>query len=453
MQQGVKLKLNVLFFKLSKILKISYWRIRDVFKVIWITLLLAFIRGWKTPARTHRKIRRGEKLRICVVSEYYFPVLGGITEHVYNTIKNFIQQGHEVTLLTSNAGDPGARGKIEGLRIVRVGKSREIYSNGSIARMTFSWTLHKEVEKFFAQNEFDVVHIHSPLTPSLPLLVQKYIRCPVVGTYHTDFDKSAALKFWQKLAQHQIDRIDAIIAVSPVALKAMQRYVNTDGKERIIPNGVDTKWFYKRSQKLPQLDDGRPNILYTGRFDPRNGFTTVVKAFAIVKNVIKNARLVVIGYGPLQKSYMSSIPPDIQKDILFVGKTDLERPQYLSSCDVMCIPTKKATCSLILLEAFATKIPVVASPIPAFKHIVKHKEEIYFTKDFSPFSYAEGILEILTNKDLREKISESALQKALSMDWKIIAEKILETYYDVLHAEEEKEFDRKEVTFYRHVQL
>jgi phosphatidylinositol alpha-mannosyltransferase len=438
MQQLVKIYNSMFMFKLIKTINVAYWSVRDVFKVVWITLLLAWIRAWKTPVKTHRKIKKGDRLKVCIVSEYYYPTLGGITEHVHNIAKHFLRKGHEVTLVTSNAGDPKGRGDLGGLRIFRVGRSKEIYSNGSIARIAFGWRLHKELDKIFRENEFDVVHIHSPITPSLPLLVPKYIRCPSVATYHTDFDKSAALAFWRKLAQGQLDTIDAIAAVSPVAIRAMGRYLDPRGKERVIPNGVDTEWFYPRQERLPHLDDGRPNILYIGRFDPRNGFTTVVKAFSIVKKTIKNARLVVIGYGPLQRYYLSKIPAELEKDIIYVGKTDLERPQYFSSCDVMCVPTRKATCSLIILEALATKTPIVASGIEGFKKIVQHEKEILFVPDFEPESYAQGILRILQDRELRERIRENGRLKARSMDWRIIAEKTLDMYYDALEAETEQ---------------
>ena len=431
-------------FKLLKMAKVTYWSVRDVFKVVWITLLMVWIRIWKTPARTHGTVIRGDRLRVCIVSEYYYPSLGGITEHVYNFAKRLLMRGHQVTLVTSNAGDPKGRGELEGMRIFRVGRSKEIYSNGSIARLTFGWRLHREIEKIFRENDFDIVHIHSPITPSLPFIVQKYIRCPAVGTYHTDFEKSAALSFWRGLAQWQLDKIDGIAAVSPISILSMGRYLDGRGKVRLIPNGVDTEWFHPRPVRLAHLDDGRPNILYIGRFDPRNGFSTMIKAFAIVKKTITDARLVVIGYGPLQRYYLSKIPRELEKDIVFVGKTDLERPQYYASADVICVPARKAACSVAILEALASKTPIVASGIDGFKWIIQHEKDALLVPDLEPASYAEAIIRILRDQELRDRIAANGFEKAKTMDWKVITEDVLSMYYDLLDAENPEEI-REEV--------
>jgi len=435
MQQVVKKGDMQLTYRLIKMAKITYWLVRDAFKVLWVSLMLTWVRVWKLPKRTHRRVRQGESLRVCIISEYYYPLLGGITEHVYNFAKRMLQLGHEVTIVTSNAGDDLGRGNLEGLRIFRVGRSKEIYSNGSIARMTFSWRIYREVEKIFAENEFDIVHIHSPITPTLPLLSQKYIRCPAIGTYHTDFDSSAALRFWRKPAQKNLDNLDGIAAVSPVSITSMQRYLDTRGRIRLIPNGVDTGWFHRRDEKLEGLDDGRPNILYIGRFDPRNGFSKMVEAFALVKEEIKDARLVVVGYGPLQDYYLSKIPEELKKDILFVGKTDLARPMIYSSSDVICVPAQKAACSVAILEAMASATPIVASGIDGFKWIIEHEKEALLVPDMQPRSYADALIRVLRDGELRERLKKNGLRKAYSLDWKVITEEVLQLYYDVLEAE------------------
>ncbi len=434
MRQAVNKSDTGFFMTTLKLAKILYWRIRDAFKVLWVTLLLAGVRVWKTPRRTNRKIQPGEKLKICIISEYYYPTLGGITEHVYNLAKNLLRKGHQVTLITSNAGDPGGRGELEGLKICRVGKSMEIYSNGSIAKMTFGWRIHKEVKKIFDENYFDIVHIQSAMVPTLPLLCQKYAASTVIGTFHTDFDKNFALGFWSKAAQHNLDQFDKLIAVSPNAITSVQRYLDGKGKFRVISNGVDTEWYYPRKNTIEALDDGRPNILYIGRFDPRNGFSTVVKAFDILKKDIPAARLVVIAYGPLQGYYLSKIPPYLMKDIVFVGKKDLTRPQYYSSCHVMCIPAKKATCSIITLETLASGVPVVASSIDGLKKILDHEEDALLVEGFKPQSFADAIKRILTDKTLADKLSKNALIKAQAYDWKPVSDKIVGLYYEALKA-------------------
>jgi phosphatidylinositol alpha-mannosyltransferase len=232
-----------------------------------------------------------------------------------------------------------------------------------------------------------------------------------------------------------LDHYDGIAAVSPVSIKAMRRYLDPKDRIRLIPNGVDTDWFSRRDRKIKGLDDGRPNILYIGRFDPRNGFSKMVEAFVHVKKEIKDARLVVVGYGPLQDYYMSKIPEELREDIVFIGKTDLARPMIYSSCNVICVPAQKAACSVAILEALASETPIVASGIDGFKWIIEHEKEALLVPDRQPRSYADALIRILRDGELRERLTSNGLEKAYTLDWKVVTEEVLQLYYDVLEAE------------------
>ena len=419
--------------KLVKHLKIAYWSVRDFFFVMWVTLLYALIVIWKQPVKKHRKVRFGQRLSICIVTEYYYPTLGGITEHVYNLSRQLLRQGHKVSILTSDAGSDGGRGNLRGLKIFHVGRSREIYSNGSIARVTFGWSLHRQVAAIFREQHFDIVHIHSPWTPTLPLLCMKYADCPVVGTFHTDFDKSRWLKLWRVGVQFVMDRIDGLIAVSPVAVRSCRRFIDDRGRFRVVPNGVDTEW-YRPGRKIPGLDDGRPNILCIGRFDPRNGFSTVIQAFDKLRSSVPKARLVIVGYGPLQRYYLSKVPRHLQADICFVGKMDLARQKYYASCDAMIVTARKATTSIAVLEALATETAIVASDIDGHRFFLRDGEEALLVPATDSDAYAAALTRVLTDDTLRRRLQTAGRRRAMAMDWRLVASDVLDVYYDVLEA-------------------
>src|SRR5688500_14879198 len=124
-------------------------------------------------------------LRIALVTEYYYPHLGGICEHVHFFAREARRFGHHVDIITSN---------IEGARatpnVIRIGRSQTVYSNGSQARVTVGVGLKRQLKATFKRGDYDVVHIHSPLNPSLPFLAIDAANCPVVGTFHTYFDNS-----------------------------------------------------------------------------------------------------------------------------------------------------------------------------------------------------------------------------------------------------------------------
>ena len=113
-------------------------------------------------------------LRIALVTEYYYPHLGGICEHVHFFAQEARRLGHHVDIITSNL--PGA---IKEPHVIRIGTSQPVYFNGSQARLTVAFSLRKKLRETLRRGEYDVVHVHSPLSPSLPIMAIDEADCPV----------------------------------------------------------------------------------------------------------------------------------------------------------------------------------------------------------------------------------------------------------------------------------
>src|SRR3982074_3702322 len=148
-------------------------------------------------------------LRIALVTEYYYPHLGGVCEHVHFFAREARRRGHHVDIITSNL--PGAE---EQPHVIRIGRSQPVYANGSQARITIGFGLRREMRKILRQGRYDVVHVHSPLTPILPLLAIEEAECPVVGTFHTYFDRSVGYTLGRRFFQKRLDMLSSAIAVS-----------------------------------------------------------------------------------------------------------------------------------------------------------------------------------------------------------------------------------------------
>src|SRR5665213_529866 len=128
-------------------------------------------------------------LRIALVTEYYYPHLGGVCEHVHFFAREARRRGHHVDIITSNL-----KGAEEQPNVIRIGHSQPVYANGSQARITIGLGLRRQLRKVLKQGKYDIVHVHSPLTPVLPMLAIDEADCAVVGTFHTYFDKSFGYK-------------------------------------------------------------------------------------------------------------------------------------------------------------------------------------------------------------------------------------------------------------------
>src|SRR5215218_5752760 len=99
-------------------------------------------------------------LRIALVTEYYYPHLGGVVEHVHFFAREARRLGHHVDIITSNI-----EGGVAEPHVIRLGRSQPVYANGSQARMTLGLGLTRKLKKIFTRGKYDIVHVHSPLSP------------------------------------------------------------------------------------------------------------------------------------------------------------------------------------------------------------------------------------------------------------------------------------------------
>src|SRR6478672_38840 len=99
-------------------------------------------------------------LRIALVTEYYYPHLGGICEHVHFFAREARRRGHHVDIITSNLGDAPAQPNV-----IRIGRSQPTYFNGSQARLTIGLGIRKKMRETLRRGRYDLVHVHSPLSP------------------------------------------------------------------------------------------------------------------------------------------------------------------------------------------------------------------------------------------------------------------------------------------------
>jgi len=275
-------------------------------------------------------------------------------------------RGHHVDIITSNL--PGATPEPH---VIRIGRSQPVYMNQSQARITIGRGIRKQVRKVLRLGRYDVLHVHSPLTPVLPILAIEEATCPVVGTFHTYFERSLTYATFGPYFQKRLDMMSAAIAVSRSTTVMLNKYFSADWL--VIPNGIDTELFHPAAPLPPGMERDVPTILFLGRFDPRNGLSTLIESFRRVKSRQREARLVVVGDGPLRSHYYKQARG--LEDITFVGSVLQERPSYYANSTVYACPTTKASFGITLLEAMACETPIVCSDILGFRDVVADGRE------------------------------------------------------------------------------
>jgi phosphatidylinositol alpha-mannosyltransferase len=366
-------------------------------------------------------------MKIGIVTEYYYPTLGGVQEHVHHFALEAMVRGHEVRVITSHIKDIDEDDALENdVPITRLGLGVPIYQNGSIARVTISPFLGRRLQALFDRERFDVVHIHSPLAPTLPILSLTRSNAVTVGTFHTNFKFNAFFKIFNSTCQRYLAHLDGLIAVSKTAIGALDRYFEANYK--IIPNGIDTAKFSPDVPRLPEFSDGMFNLLWVGRMEPRNGLDRMIRAFLLASAVRNDLRLIVVGDGPLRRTYEDMIPPSMAQRVHFTGFVNTGRPALYSSADALCVPATISSFGITLLEGMAAAKPVICSDIDGFKDVMTEGAEGMFVDTAEPARFRDAILSLAGDKSRCAELGARGRKTALNYSWPHVTELVLDYY-------------------------
>ncbi len=379
-------------------------------------------------------------MRIGIVTEYYYPTLGGIQEHVHHFAREARRVGHDVRILTPAVKDrlasemevlsvEAARRADDDNGVIRIGVSIPLLSGGSIARTSSGGNLSVRMREVIRAEKFDVVHVHSPLMPTLPLLALRSSDAVNVGTFHSAFDRSLLLALLRRRLQPYLDRLSAAVGVSDTALTGVRRYFKAPWQ--VIPNGVDVAAF-SSGRRRPEFDDGRLNVLHVGRFDPRNGVDRVIRAWIRVRLLGTDARLIVVGDGPLRPRYEAMIPADLRADAHFVGFVPgPERKAYYASGDLLLCPAVGGTFGIIALEAMAAGCAVMAADTPGFRNVMRDGVEghlVDIAADPGSMELARCANRLLVDEAARRRCAEAGRRTAARFDWPVVTAEVLALY-------------------------
>jgi phosphatidyl-myo-inositol alpha-mannosyltransferase len=369
-------------------------------------------------------------VRIGIVTEYYAPSVGGVQEHVRHFAREASRLGHSVTVLTGEMRDLRGRGPEPAPdphdpKVVHVGRSFPIYNNGGVGRVTVGPRVSAAVREALDAGRFDVVHVHAPLTPVLPLLAIHHATVPLVGTFHTNWQPGLVFRAFGAVLRRYLERLDAAVAVSRACISALP----FPGNFRIVPNGVDVERF-GRGRRLPQFDDGKVNLLWVGRIERRNGLDRMLHALELVRREV-DARLIVVGDGPLLATYRARVPATVQDDVVFAGRVIDERPDYYASAHVFCAPTRIASFGVTLIEAMAAGAPIVASDIDGFREVLHHGVEGELVPPDDTEAWASAIVRLAREPARAAAYGAAGLRTVTRYDWRNVAHEVLSVYRSV----------------------
>jgi phosphatidyl-myo-inositol alpha-mannosyltransferase len=370
-------------------------------------------------------------VKIGIIVPFSWSYWGGVVEHAEHQADALRRRGHDVRVVMGH--DPpgkftrflhprnGRHGNLPA-EIIPVGRSVVVPANGSLPNIVLSPRTVGRIRRVLADEQFDVVHLHEPMTPAVCVATLALARCPIVATWHAHGDLGwmrYGLHFWGFL----MDRIDARVAVSPMAAESASRWL--PGDYRVIPNGVLIP---------PEADPGQRDnhVVFIGRHDPRKGLATLLRAWPRI-HAETGARLRLIGTDPLQYRLLHTRlrVDDAGIDVLGIVTSEV-RTEELQRAKVSVAPALGGeSFGLVLAEAFACATPSVASDIPGYAAVATPEAAVLVPAN-EPDALAAAVIDVLSDEERRVAMGRAARTHALAnYAWDDIARRLEETYEEV----------------------
>ena len=371
-------------------------------------------------------------MRVGLVSPYDFASPGGVNDHVRHLARRLRQLGHEARIFA-----PSSRADIDfdSARFYRIGSPISIPVNDSVARITLSFHLANRVAAIMEEERFDVVHFHEPLMPALPMTMLRMSASANVGTFHAFARSNVGYYYGRPLLQPYLEHLHRGIAVSEPARAFVNRYF-PEYPLRVIPNGIDTEAFRPGLAPIRHLKDDNVNILFVGRLEKRKGVGDLLRAFQFMQSRVPKVRLIIVGDGPLRGKVESYVSRHRLPNVVLAGYVpESVKPRYYDSADIFCAPATGAeSFGIVLLEAMASGLPVVATEIPGYMSVLEPGRDSITVQPSSWRELGASLVVLARDAELRRRMGAYAHEKARRYSWEAVTTEVVEVYQEAIEA-------------------
>ena len=364
------------------------------------------------------------RLRIGLICPYSLTTPGGVQGQVMGLARSLRKMGHEVRVLGPCDGAP------PDTFVTPIGESLPTVANGSIAPLAPDPSAALRTIRVLRDEQFDVLHLHEPLTPGANITALVMRTAPIVATFHAA-GESLSYKYLSAPLKGFASTIDHRVAVSKDAVHLAQRYIG--GDYQILPNGVELDRFLTYSQ-TPRAthDESRPtrqSIFFCGRHEPRKGLEILLQAHATLPDTVD---LWIASEGPETERLKREWAGDSR--IIWLGRiSDAEKAMRLSQADVFCAPSLGGeSFGVVLIEAMAAATPIVASALDGYMNVATNEVDALLVEPNNPTDLEAALRRILLDQNLADRLVAQGQERANGFSMVQLAQTYVEIYRRVI---------------------
>jgi glycosyltransferase involved in cell wall biosynthesis len=347
--------------------------------------------------------------RVVHVTPHYPPFLGGAEKVVEALAVGRRARGLEVSVLTSLDRDVRGGGSrtpdfVQRLRSWEVANTSIIPGLlGRLLRLPRRSVIHLHIARAFVPEMVYAAHLLRGI--------------PYVAHLHLDVGPSGwagfMLHVYKPLILGRVLRSAAVVVVFTDEQRSgvASRYGINPARVRSIPNGVDENFRYPG----PRLPHPRPRLLFVGRLSVQKNLPLL---FHALDGISDGFETTLVGEGELQDELKTAVNDLHLRNVRFYGRADgAELRELYRNADVFVLPSEREGMPLVLLEALAMGLPVVATDIPGNRDIILHGQNGALTPLGNPSAFRQALLNITGNPDMYRRMSEASRRLAEKYSW------------------------------------
>lgn len=397
-------------------------------------------------------------MKIVIASDIYYPMTNGVAVFSHNLALGLAKRGHEVMVICPSFYGEYHIDKEQGVKTVHLTSAkfpfypdqinevpkRKEFLGMPMPRLTYKngiwWSTRalSEVKKVLDEFRPDVIHLQTAET--IAIAVMYYVRknhTPLVTTGHAYPDNvTGQFKFLKPVKKP----VDAAVRTYMASFLKHSEYATMPTEMAIddlvpknrkhfkvsveaLSNGVDLSMFTTGKPKAEiakkyDIDLKKPRVLYVGRVDPEKSIEKVIEAYALAIKKVPEAEFLIVGDG-IAKPELEKMVAErgLENKVRFLGRVmppDLQ--EIYKTGTLFATASKTETQGIVLIEAAATGLPLVAVDAGAVKELCQNKRNGILCKPDNVAQMARAMVKILSNKELQEKYRAGSIEVAKKHD-------------------------------------
>lgn len=361
-------------------------------------------------------------MKIAQLCPYDIHRPGGVQMHIRDLSEALRERGHAVTIIAPRVGPsvPDTES------LIHLGAARKIGFGGTAFEISIAMGAdHRRLAALMRQDRFDVVHFHTIWTPMLPLQAFRLSGAANVATFHDTppdtWGGALTRLVYRGFSRWLLPRLDGVIAVS----EAPAGHLRPTGDQRLalLPPCTDLRRFMSGAAPFDRYRDGRVNILFLGRLEPRKGAAILVEAYRRLCAEDLPVRLLIAGDGDLAPMLRGAVAKHGVPRVEFIGRfPDADAPRWYATCDIYCAPSMYGeSFGIVLTEAMASGRPVVAAANHGYRTVLRGEAAAFLAPPGDVDATYRLLRQLVLDAPMRERLGDWGLREAPRYDCRVLA--------------------------------